>query len=237
MKSMLCEASSVIKAIEEAWDKSGKPVEFTVKILEQGKKGFMWFGGEPTIISFAYEPKKQPSRPSEKPKHSGSNQPERRKQHPVQHAHQQPSQQPQKAQQSPKSQPVKTHVPQSKPVQQKELPVQASKPINTKVQEPKENINHWTNEFVENITQNLNDLCGILAIKTPYSVRTDNRKLHITFESRLLGASDEKMLFISLSYLLMQFVKKRFKKKFRGFHLILKSKDSAAHDDEQAPSE
>ncbi len=234
---MLCEASSVIKAIEEAWDKSGKPVEFSVKILEQGKKGFLWFGGEPTIISFAYEPKKQPNRPSEKPKHTSNNQPDRQRQHPSQNAYQQPSAQHQKAHQAPKSQQVKVQTPQPKPLQHKELPVQQSKPINTKAQEPKENINHWTNEFVENISQNLNDLCSILTIKTPYAIRTDNRKLHITFESRLLGASDEKMLFISLSYLLMQFVKKRFKKKFRGFHLILKSKDSEAHDDEQAPSE
>lgn len=34
MKSIMQEASSISKAIEHAWDRAGKPVEFTVKVLE-----------------------------------------------------------------------------------------------------------------------------------------------------------------------------------------------------------
>lgn len=239
---MLCEASSVIKAIEEAWDKSGKPVEFTVKILEQGKKGFLWFGGEPTIISFAYEPKKQPTQHADRQKHTTNNQSGKKKQQPatqtqkVQHT---TKQQPAKAQalQKQTPQPQRT---QTKDVIPQDVMPQKAKPIEPKIielREAQESINHWNQEFVENISKNLDDLCAILAITTPYTTHVDNRKLHITFEKQLLNASDEKMLFISLSYLLMQFVKKQFKKKFRGFHLILKSKDSAAHGDGKVPTE
>ncbi len=40
MKSLVEEASSVFKAIEKAWDRAGKPHEFSVKIFEESKKNF-----------------------------------------------------------------------------------------------------------------------------------------------------------------------------------------------------
>jgi len=58
MKSMLLEASTVEKAIEEAWNEVGKPAEFTIKILDAGKKGFFWFKKSPAIISITYDPRK-----------------------------------------------------------------------------------------------------------------------------------------------------------------------------------
>lgn len=40
MKSILEEASSVMKAIEKGWVRAGKPAEFNVKILEHAEKNF-----------------------------------------------------------------------------------------------------------------------------------------------------------------------------------------------------
>src|SRR3990172_11151897 len=60
MKSMLHEASSIMKAIEKAWNESGQPTEFTVKVLEEGEKGFLWFSKNPAVISLSFDPKKQP---------------------------------------------------------------------------------------------------------------------------------------------------------------------------------
>src|SRR5262249_23155390 len=66
MKSMLHEASSVIKAIEKAWIDSGKPLEFTINIHEMGEKNFLGFTKRPAIVSVTYDPKKQSSKIIEK---------------------------------------------------------------------------------------------------------------------------------------------------------------------------
>jgi len=43
MKSVMHEASSIAKAIEQAWVKAGQPQEFSVKILEEPQKNFLGF--------------------------------------------------------------------------------------------------------------------------------------------------------------------------------------------------
>src|SRR5258708_17435903 len=62
MKSMLHEASSVIKAIEKAWIESGKPLEFTINIHEVEEKNFFGFTKRPAIVSITYDPRKQPNK-------------------------------------------------------------------------------------------------------------------------------------------------------------------------------
>lgn len=41
MKSVIQEASSLMKAIEKGWEKAGSPHEFTVKILEEPQRNFI----------------------------------------------------------------------------------------------------------------------------------------------------------------------------------------------------
>ncbi|MEX0671799.1 MAG: hypothetical protein WD068_00415, partial [Candidatus Babeliales bacterium] len=41
MKSVIEEASTIAKAVEKGWEKAGKPIEFTVKILEQPEYNFL----------------------------------------------------------------------------------------------------------------------------------------------------------------------------------------------------
>lgn len=43
MKSVIQEASTIAKAIEQGWIKAGKPKDFTVKIFEEPKKNFLGF--------------------------------------------------------------------------------------------------------------------------------------------------------------------------------------------------
>ena len=42
MKSIMEEASSITKAIENAWNRAGQPQEFSVKILELPKTSVFW---------------------------------------------------------------------------------------------------------------------------------------------------------------------------------------------------
>lgn len=55
MKSIIEEASSIIKAIEKGWASAGKPTEFTVKILEQPAYNFLGFNTKPAKISFFFD--------------------------------------------------------------------------------------------------------------------------------------------------------------------------------------
>jgi hypothetical protein len=43
MKSVIHEASSITKAIEQGWVKAGKPKDFNVKILQEAQKNFFGF--------------------------------------------------------------------------------------------------------------------------------------------------------------------------------------------------
>ncbi len=41
MKSVIHESSSIFKAIEQGWEKAGKPREFSIKILQEAQKNFL----------------------------------------------------------------------------------------------------------------------------------------------------------------------------------------------------
>ncbi len=209
---MLHEASTFSKAIAKAWDESGQPSEFSIKILETEKKGFLWFSKRSAIVSISYDPKKQTKRKIEKNK-------ERR----VQTHHQ-------------KRSPVPYHT-SNKNKQpnrdQKEYRDQKQKPYPKR--DIEKSVNTWTSEWENNIDFNLKNILSIINIKTKFTTRIDKKTLHIMFEEKLLPSSEEeRMLFISLSYLLVQFLKKKFKKKLRGFHLVLKSKRSSNNDNERS---
>jgi hypothetical protein len=55
MKSFVCEAQSITLAIEKAWINSGKPVIFSVKIIDRGRNTFFWWHKKPAKIIFFYE--------------------------------------------------------------------------------------------------------------------------------------------------------------------------------------
>lgn len=54
VKSIIEEGSSIAKAIETAWIRAGKPVEFKVKVFEEAKKNFFGFTKQPAKIAFIF---------------------------------------------------------------------------------------------------------------------------------------------------------------------------------------
>ena len=54
MKSIVEEASSIAKAIENGWIRAGKPQEFTVRIFEESEKNFLGFSKKPAKVGFFY---------------------------------------------------------------------------------------------------------------------------------------------------------------------------------------
>ena len=57
MKSIVEQASTVLKAIEKGWEQAGKPAEFTIKVYEHGVKNFFGMSIEPAKICILFEDK------------------------------------------------------------------------------------------------------------------------------------------------------------------------------------
>jgi predicted RNA-binding protein Jag len=222
MKSMLHEASSIIDAIEKAWTESGKPSEFTIKILEEGKKGFLGFAKLPAIVSITFNAVRTPekntsfkdrdvqqrksnqayaSRQSEKPER---NQPQDRNR--VQSADSQEFARRQQQAANLKAGQLKTEkkvVNNQAPLSPEEAPI-------------------WIPEWVEFVSGGLTDLLKFLPFRANFTTKIDKKILSVMFDKRLMENEDEnRAVSASISYILMQFLKRKYKKKFRGYQILV----------------
>ncbi|HBY05329.1 TPA: hypothetical protein DEG75_00050 [Candidatus Dependentiae bacterium] len=85
MKSLVQEASTIAKAIKQAWETAGKPRDFSVKVLEQPVYNFLGFTKRSAKIAFLFEadaPSKEGNR--NKPVFDSSSRPPRFQQRPPQ---------------------------------------------------------------------------------------------------------------------------------------------------------
>lgn len=225
---MLHEASSVAKAIEKAWTDSGRPAEFTVKVLEQEEKGFLGLTTKkPAIVSITYDPRKQQQNDrSQRDKKNFNNTRRDKVVRPVGLDREQFGR---KDQQAPQANRQQAPQPQRHKFVEKE-PAKA-------VEKPQHEVEGWNQEFVNQISVWLKEMLSIMNIQTTFTTKIDKKGLLINFDKNLLdSADDERLLFINMSFVLIQFLKKQHKKKFRGFHILLQSKNQAAHDKGKKPS-
>jgi predicted RNA-binding protein Jag len=180
MKSMLQQEVSITKAIQKAWDISGQPSEFTVKIINKEVKNILGFLKRPAVISFSYNPKLSTVK-------------------------------------------VKYKEIVEKPKQEKIL-----KPEKTKFFENTNKVQDsalWKKEFIEDVKIWVNEILTTIGFKVGFDFGVDNKMLNIYLDRRILkDKEDEKMFFISLSNLLMQFLKRKYRKKFANYYLIIHSK-------------
>lgn len=57
MKSIVEMASTIVKAIQQAWERAGKPQEFSVRILEEPETNFLGMTRKPAKIAFLFSEK------------------------------------------------------------------------------------------------------------------------------------------------------------------------------------
>ena len=235
---MLYEASSVMKAIEKAWAESGNPSEFTVKVLEREEKNFFGFTKKPAVVSIAYDPRKQQLEKNndksrdrrgsgrndvrhdarnEKPLRQNSFDKEVSPQRKDGHASQNTKQvsQPQSQVQA---QPQRHRFVEKEPVKPVEKP-------------QSDMIEGWTPELVDQVVIWMKEMLAIMSIQSKATTKIDRKALMVNFDNALLDSpEDERLLFINMSFALIQFLKKKHKKKFRGFHIIIQSRAPLTHD-------
>jgi hypothetical protein len=68
MKSIVEEASSIGKAIEEAWSRAGKPINFSVKIFEEARRNMFGLTVQSAKIGLFFDGKAGASTPYQPPK-------------------------------------------------------------------------------------------------------------------------------------------------------------------------
>lgn len=220
MKSMLHEASSITKAIEKAWSDAGNPTEFTIKVLDAGKKNFFGLTKRPAIVSITYEPRRQPARQQD-----ANRQMDRKvvvsgaaKNSPITPSKQTTPTNQNQVRPLPKREPV--NVPVARPVQPRPVAKETEKTVIDQGE-----FGAWQDEWVMYVSGQLKELLGLWGVKQEFSTKVDRRALTISLDSHLHDDPvEERNVFMGFSYLLMQFFKRNYKKKFRGFQIIITSK-------------
>lgn len=215
MKSMLQEASSILKAVEKAWNEAGKPQEFTIKILEEGEKGFLGLtGGRPAVVSITYQPSREKRTKIDfvKDLNQGGKK-----------IYQQ-SVQTQNVQKQP-SGIMGSFFGKKAPEKTQNVVIKKEQPQQKQKQQQAEKECAWRKEFVDNVNIWLKEMMHIMGVDITIDVKHDQRILNVFIDKRVFKDSEEeKLFFISLSHLLMQFLKRKYKKKFANYYLIIHSK-------------
>ena len=188
MKSLVEEASSISKAIEQGWLRAGKPQEFSVKIFCEPEKNFFGLTVKSAKIAIFF--KEAPVAPAEKPRP-----PQAKKPTPGLHPNAQQRQQAfkqQEVQKAPSAFPEKA-------MWNDEM-VSAAQ------------------EWVRQMLKNLN--LSHITFKTD----VDRFAVKFNFDAPLTATREkEKLLFRSWAHLILQTLRHKFRKKYRGAKVILNS--------------
>jgi predicted RNA-binding protein Jag len=211
MKSIIEEASSVIKAIEKGWIQAGKPQEFSVKVFQEAEKNFLGMTTKSAKIAILFETATAAKAPEPTEKKSFKQKPA-----------------PTKPRFEEKAAPATRQAPEAKPVQKerKESPqpaIQEDLVISKKTSRKSEDF--WSEAMLAETTQWLQTTLGLLN-KSDVQFALDQKRyyLKVNFNKPLAEDSEkEKTIFRSFSYLLMQVLRNKFKRNFRGFKLIFAS--------------
>jgi predicted RNA-binding protein Jag len=213
MKSILQDASTVKKAINRGWEEAGQPAEFTIKVLDFGEKNFIGFVRRPAIVSITYRLKRLKGsqermvrRRGEKSVGTGkgvigSTKDSYGKQSRMEN-----------------SVGVKKTV--GNCLSRRVLPLgKVAQADNGQ----KQNLdsNEWRAEYVDFVLTRLKELSTVAGFSESFESKVDKQILTVIFDKNVpVSAEEEKLFYASLSYLLMQFLKKKHRKKFQGLQLI-----------------
>lgn len=200
MKSLVEEASSVSKAIENAWKRAEQPTEFSVRIHELPKKNMFGFTSKPAKIAIFFQEEYKKSGSHKTVSHTSSTNPIPAVSKPVT-----VKAQPKKAAEQPQSQKIAKPA----PVAQKSPRAETAEP--------------WSEEMVAYAENWLRELLQKLEIQnSKFQVTPQRYHLKISFTSPVF-AEDEKnrAFFRNCAHLILQATRNSFKRPLKGFKAIL----------------
>ncbi len=204
MKSIMEEASSVAKAIENGWARAGKPQEFTVKVFEEAQTSFFGlFTSKPAKIGLFFQ--------------------ESIVTQPMRHQKDRASQNVSKKYTTN----TQTNTQPARPAQQRQPIAQQARPERA----PKPELSTastttpWSPELIEAAQEWTKDSLHLMNLSSiSFDTQADRYALKFTFSKPLVEISEkEKMLFRSWAYLIMQALRQKFKRPLKGLKVILTS--------------
>lgn len=247
MKSVMEEASSIFKAIENAWKRAGQPHDFSVKVFEEPQRNFFGLTVKSAKIALFFDEK---SLPKVTPVKAVQSVAPKQKVEPQQKTYQEKQVQQKKtaqAQKSKESAPVKKVLmpssAKSTPQEKTQSSVfvktsnsakatmdrstdtfdQVSSDRSADIAESTESI--WTPEMVkaaEEWTRTTLSLMNMSHIT--FSTKLSKYYIHFSFDAKLFENNmKEKTVFRSFAYLIMASLRNKFKKEFRGLKVVLSS--------------
>lgn len=222
MKSIIHEASSIGKAIEQGWQKAGCPKEFSVRILEEPERNFIGLTVKTAKVALFFGEKTQQPSASPAPRRRESLQQPReaRATHnqPATHAHAQAAR-PQRQQRAQEPRPERTF-------ERSERPERIERTHERQEQvshESRERQSFWTDEhatFARDWVSGALSALGKHSI--PFVVETKGYHLHIALSERLMNdPAQEKHLFANCAFLLGEALKRQFRTSLRGHKIVL----------------
>lgn len=210
MKSIMQEASSLAKAIEQGWIKAGKPQEFTVKIFEHPKKNFFGFTVKSAKVGiFFNEAVGHQARPTARQQNQEAPRRQER-QHPEIKKNNSPQARPLRDDRQPQR--VMTNLPERQSRAQEHQEGMGSQEI-------------WTDELVQEAKLWLNGTIKELNLNaTGFETVVDQSHLTIVFNKPLSSDNQqEKIVFRSLSFLMMQSLRHTFKRRLKRLKITARS--------------
>jgi predicted RNA-binding protein Jag len=201
MKSVTEQASSIAKAIQKAWERAGKPLEFSIKIFEEPKTNFFGLTSQPAKVGLFFEVAQvQPAAPAPTPKPA---RPPRREAR--------PARQPQ-----PAPQPKEVHEPRE-PREPRETREPRQQPQEAEPREIwSENLMQGAREWLTGLLQQLN------MSNISFQMQAEGYDLAILFEKPLIDIpARQQQLYRSMSLLLMQALRHKMLRPLRGFRVML----------------
>lgn len=206
MKSIMHEASSISKAVEQGWVKAGKPQEFTIKILEEPEKNFFGFTVKQAKIALFFEDRKI-TRPLLRSEGQAAPRYETRQQHPS------TKQKRGREEERVKEQPSRMRF-QTEP-QQREAMI--AEPAQQKQRQPL-----WTDEMILSAKNWLTTTLHTMDKDITFTIEPQRWHLRIVLSEPLLtDMQKEKHMLASLATILIETLKRQFKTGLRGHKIVL----------------
>jgi hypothetical protein len=217
MKSVMQEASSLMKAIEQGWIKAGQPNEFSIKILEEAQKNFIGMTVRSAKIALFFDEK--PLQKVEAIPKSRVTPKERKEQRPQLHNLSEIDHI------GPKKEPSKSTAPaQQKAIPEKAAPAQQKQEFVKTAQKQAQ----W-NEATHATTQTwLIDTLRILGRPDiTFTIEPQHFHLRIVLSAPILNNPEkEKQLLASFATLILETLKRQLRTGLRGHKIVLTHSNS-----------
>ena len=225
MKSIIHEASSIGKAIEQGWQKAGCPKEFSVRILEEPERNFIGMTVKTAKIAIFFgERTQQPTSTPQAPRRREIIQQRERP------TYAQSAQAP--ARERPQRQRPELRTERPERIERAERPERPERFERTERPERsydstptdgKERPSFWTDEHASFAREWISGALIALGKPTaPFVIETKGYHLHIALGEKLLDdAAREKHLFANCAFLLGEALKRQFRTSLRGHKIVL----------------